>query len=942
MLYGLCCITPATDAKTVPLVRTDVNITVRPTGASVVKKLLFMNNSNEEVETEFRYPKEKGHVNGLRYRVEDGEWLSMNVEEKLEAEKKYHEAVSSGHQAAVGSQLSDNVFSIKIGRLRPYEMVWIEVNYFCELEWTDCYEYRHQLTMVPPYLMQDEDVKQYTSKAPKFNNGAELPYGVFMTIRCEYTAPFKVNVVADEIQEDIQSKENVVEIPRTSVTGKKDIYVQMYPTEMKPCVNITETDTHYYYQVSFSHSENDLGDATLVAEQVEDEQLKRVLDGYEVVETTSTAGAVETTSDTKLVKTYAKPEEKHYAFVVDGSGSMNGSAIKNSRSVLKIAIKQLPQGAKYMILVFGSNDWAIKNQFYPPALQNVEPLVVEPCHPGVACDGCGEYPIQGDCYHKSCVDYDLCGGCVTGVDASQFEKHEPVTKLKSNAANYDDKWATHTDESFVACNEWIDINVSDNYGGTEMKIAVDSVYDRLNGEKQNVMIMMTDAQIGDNQAKGIVSKAKNSDIKMEIFALGIGNGCSMNFLESMTNACQGVAFHVVDNKDINAKTQRIMQCATQSQFLRNLSFECPSHISLSTRKPVTSYFKGEPLNVFAQVAKSDFQGDETITLKSGDTSLMTLKFNNVKPSLVNLETVYHMTYLEQLLKFRDVYCQTYHGDDNTSKMTKDEYKKIVIELAVKYNIVTQYTSAVIVRQLTNPDGSKKLEKIDVPIANGADKSYPQTESSLGMACFAMSAPPMASRGFRGGMMKKKSMPMQMNHISQPMASAMYSDEDEDEMSFGMLDDSLGGVSGNIMMGSIPPVKEKNDLLLIENVSSTPQTISSANTIVTPVAKQVKLKPEELIEKLLLAQSGASGMWKYDEELVKEICVESVDKYKTVLESLTGFNEDMLMTLLVMAFMRHHNELYPLYAKSFRNAKGGLNNVDNLNRVLMNVRNVGLN
>ena len=99
IIYGLI----TTTKKTVPLTRRDIQFTLRPTGVNITEKLLFMNTQKEDIETEFRYPMKKGRVNGLRFRVEDGDWQIMTVEEKIKAETTYNNAVSSGHQAVLGS-----------------------------------------------------------------------------------------------------------------------------------------------------------------------------------------------------------------------------------------------------------------------------------------------------------------------------------------------------------------------------------------------------------------------------------------------------------------------------------------------------------------------------------------------------------------------------------------------------------------------------------------------------------------------------------------------------------------------------------------------------------------------------------------------------------------------------------------------------------------------
>ncbi len=239
---------------------------------------------------------------------------------------------------------------------------------------------------------------------------------------------------------------------------------------------------------------------------------------------------------------------------------------------------------------------------------------------------------------------------------------------------------------------------------------------------------MTDAGIYKDQETSIINKIKTSPVKAEVFCLGIGSSCSMSFLEKFANVGNGISFHVSESNHINDRTQRLMQCATQSQFLRNLSFTTSDNVQLSTKKPLVSYFFGEPLNVFAKVEKESFK-DEQIILKSGDNEFLTIVLDKTNKSPNDLEMIYHMTYLEQLLKFKDLY-----------EMSNEEYNKTVIEIGCKYNIVTQFTSAIIVRELTDSTGNKTLEKVDIPIAVGKDKQQSHYRTQNNRSIMACSTP----------------------------------------------------------------------------------------------------------------------------------------------------------------------------------------------------------
>lgn len=972
--YGLLYVPSGTTTtnQTVPLTRRDINITMRPTGSVVSEKMLFMNQENKELETEFRYPMKKCRINGLRFRVEDGEWQMMNVEEKMKAETTYQTAIHSGNQAVLGSQVSDDVFSIKIGRLLPYEMIWIEVNMISELDWSNCYSYRHQMTMFPPYIMDADTIKQYESKAPKFSSDETLPYGIFVSIRAEDTCPFTFDMISDTIQKDLKSNsDNILEIPRTKITGKTDITLRMTPSEIKPSVHVSETETELYYQISYGHKPNDLGMANISVSDDNlktDKQLTNILSQYEVVDNSN--------QESNTIK----PEDKKYAFIVDGSGSMSGEAIQNASQALKIAIKQLPVGAKYMIMVFGDNSgYGRNNSFYPSGLQDVKPVSLPPHHPNYACDGCNNYPINGIRYHMKGDenDVDFCETCfkLSGKDKSQFDLIQPETQTIETLSNIDNIWCSHTDDSFSGNTmTWINDYVSASYGGTNMSLAVDSVYDRLNANNHNVIIMMTDAGIDNSQEVKIVNKIKSSPIKAEVYGLGIGASCSMSFLEQFSNIGNGISFHVSNYDEISEKTQRLMTCSTQSQFLRNLSFETPSHVQISTRKPVNCYFFGEPLNVFLKVNKSELKDDDSVVLKSNEIPMMTIDLKTAVKSPVNLEMVYHMSYLEQLLKFPELYKQMYNlGDDDKNKMTKEEYVKTIVEIASKYNIVTPYTSAVIVRELTNSEGIKTLEKVDIPIAVGKDKTptmptshvYSMTTmtgfrgASLASTPTAAVAPVSSGSYYYGKKGKHSSlarsykseqeceMPSTYVGHQESMSNSLdYSQQESmsapktNTSFYSGITDMMNSMSMPSMFSSTTSYSEdEGDCAECDEDCFDEMGGSFVDEKTTSTKTEPSLTPIQIIEQMILSQIS-DGHWKYDLSVLQSIMKETIDTYKAELKDV---DDDVLMTLMVLSYMDNHPEHYTTYSKSYQNAEQYLTGkVPDVKTATLQLIKIGLN
>jgi hypothetical protein len=956
-MYGLYNIsslstTQNTKSISVPLVRRNISLNMSPIGVHITEELLFVNNSTEDIETEFKYPSKGCRIYGLRFKIEDEPWNVMTVEEKTDAEKKYKQAVSSGHQAALGSQLSDSVFSIKIGRLSSHEMVKIETNLFSELDWADCYAYTHKITSFSPYE-NSKTVLETVSKKPVMTTD-KLPYGVYVNVQCSDNSPFKVDMVCDEVMTDMKSNDkNVFEKNRLQIKGDSDINIRMYPTKMEPVLGLTQTDDTYYFQVSAGHTPNSMGILKPIKVNDADTQLQEILKSYDTLDSESTPDVLNL---------------KNYVFVVDGSGSMKGQCITNATKALKIAIKQLPDGSKYMIYMFGDNgQWRANtiNKFYP-AQKPIKKTSVKKVHPGISCDDCHSYPIEGDRHTKDGYNFDLCDPCYQSQDNSDKTDFNTIQGKDIIDDTHETVWVTHSDETFKDTVVWIDENVNANYGCTKMAIAVNAVIERLSVHDSNVIVMLTDAGVDSTEIRTIVKSLETSAVKPEVFCMGLGGGVTMPLLESMSNYGRGISIEVNDFSTIKKKCITLMNYAVNSKFLRNITCEVPLHMEVNTCKPIKSYFMGEPLNIFVKVSRKDFTGKEKLIVKSSGTPFMELGFDHTSDSSVNLEMVFHMTLLESMEKNPTLYYSYNNDDDNNDMMTKEEYNKYMVEIGCKYNIVTSRTSAVFVRELENADGTKQMEKIDIPISINKDKITNSIQSHTA-AYFCSSVRSMRAedtsynpnnereRGCSGRLFGNSSGERERGVTTTTLGwndvqYDMYvlendSDEDSDDM------------DGCAMMDCyVPPKvkapKKKNTSLLsakneVQNFTST-NYITNALSSLTSISPNEKtdvsnkyntMNTEQLIDEMILSQKS-DGTWSNDVLILNHITIVSDDEYKKHIK-MTDFNKDDYMTLMIMAFFQSKTEFYTTYVSSLRKATNYMDSkVDDLKSVLLNLTKVG--
>ena len=156
-----------------PMVRRDINLTVRSNGIHAKEEFVFLNKSDKSITTTFKFPSERCRVHGLRFKVDNDEWKVMKVEEKVKAQATHDHAMASGHQSVIAKTVDKDIFSIEIGRLESYQIAIVELHYLAELDWIGFYSHRHQLTSSPAYIMDTESLAKCQEKMPKLTSSTE-------------------------------------------------------------------------------------------------------------------------------------------------------------------------------------------------------------------------------------------------------------------------------------------------------------------------------------------------------------------------------------------------------------------------------------------------------------------------------------------------------------------------------------------------------------------------------------------------------------------------------------------------------------------------------------------------------------------------------------------------------------------------------------------------
>jgi Ca-activated chloride channel family protein len=589
------------EGVTVPLIYRMIHTKISDYSAIVTEKLLYCNKRDEELEAEFRFPSKNYSLFNVSYQIGTDPKIMMKVEDKKSAEQKYDDALSSGHQAYLASNVEDKVYSIKIGGLKKDEPVTIEFSYYSELDISEkSLNFRVPVTLIPPYVAKEDEFDP--KKLPLFSfNG--LPYGVYFSASVDRSDGFDSSVYgldpsggAKKFNSMNAENSHRSTVQQVQIDGNRDISFRIVPQNpiKSSCQFYTDNDGNQYLQTTFCNYPKP-----------------------------------------SLEK--QSPQKAHrFVFVIDGSGSMGGQSIQHAKQAAKLALQELPVGCQFTLAMFGSN----------------------------------------------------------------FKFYE------------EDTWLNYDEESRNKGHEWINQNCNSNYGGTEMFNVLDEAYKRLVGSGENYnnnVILLTDGAIYNQNP--IYELVKKCNELVSIYALGIGNGHDSTFLDKCVGLGRGVSKHVYNNEEIEESVQYLLKTILKPT-IRDIQLEfvnCESDDGLSYKRDVL--FFNEPWTTYAKI--KNVTGEPQVRLVCDYGTSKTLVDAVVPPmgsgSVMVLPEISSRSYATAKIK------QVMDNKD----LTDSKMEEIVMPLALKYDIVTRWTSAVAVREMES-DGKKILEKVEIPISKPAE------------------------------------------------------------------------------------------------------------------------------------------------------------------------------------------------------------------------------
>lgn len=730
MFYGLVSVYPQSKkSMQVPLYLRKIEGEFHDFEYNITETHRYLHRGSDVLETEFTFPNTEITIYAFEYQIEDGPWTVMKVEPKNEAEKKYQMAVDAGHQAFLGKENTQKgLYTVKIGRLEPNQLVSVRFSYYSYYQITPkSLNTRLQLTKIPTYQRStDQDDKDQ----PKMVDGLELDYGIYFSGRFYRSeSNFKLAIYGD-LESNFETTTGVIDVKKIVLGGQKDVSFRIVPE--KPIISSVsgwvhpETEEKYLQVVwaNYMNAEQNSKLKTMTEEFTSDE--------WEVINYSDNYKNAKESTDVS-----SKEYNHRVTMIVDGSGSMWGERIENAKQAVHLALQDIPENYQLSLAVFGSS-----SLFCPSASRltsgstydwegnKKEDVLKLNVHSNTYCDVCNINPIPGNKY--ACTtepDYDLCTDCfhrvkqgseISPYTVEQFEKVPPPQgTLDFNVVDHHNFWRDYTPNSLEFFNKFVKERINSNYGGTEMFSVLNETYARINATSDpkkkyhNSIIFLTDGGVAQSQQQEIMSLIKKNANTTNFFSIGVGSGTDTQFLKNMAKSGNGLSCQITNPEDVGDQVQLIVRCLSNPN-MRNISFKWNGlEVEEAAIKPSNVLFNNEPYVLLAKILKES--GDnhsislETTFSNQDVKTLLTLDLNEIDESNFPLDRTFATAYIQKLIDYPE-----------SVEMDKATRIQTITDLAVKYGIVTPFTSAIAVEYKDDADGSQVPTKVSIPI--GAPES----------------------------------------------------------------------------------------------------------------------------------------------------------------------------------------------------------------------------
>lgn len=315
------------DTIRLPLKQTDVDVNISGVIANVVVRQVFVNNSNDVIESVYVFP---GSTNAAVYAMEmhiGKRILKAKIKEKQEARAIYEQAKLEGRTASLLEQHRPNVFQMDVANILPGDTIIVDFRYTETVSAFDgIYSFVFPRIVGPRYTTENESWVQQQLK----QENADIDFDI------------KVNIVSP-----IPIKEITCDQLKTNITKEDRRTAELTVDESDK--KMDKSDVIVKYRLRGSKVESGI-----LTYESEDENFFLLM----------------MEPPKKVRKEQVPPRE--YIIIMDVSGSMGGYPIETSKTLLKKLAESFDSTDVFNIVQFAAGSKTFRDQSVAATQANLD------------------------------------------------------------------------------------------------------------------------------------------------------------------------------------------------------------------------------------------------------------------------------------------------------------------------------------------------------------------------------------------------------------------------------------------------------------------------------------------------------------------------------------------------------------------------------------------
>ncbi len=613
--------------------------------AAVELTQAFRNPSDQWVEGRYVFPlPENAAVNAMEMQI--GERLIKGkIKEKKEAKKIYNEAKAAGKKTSLLEQHRPNLFSQKVANIAPHETIIVRLRYLQPVDYDqNLFNLRFPMTLTPRYIPGASDLadnKPVSGSSEKNIDINDKGWGwskptdqvpdahlitPAMTTNDSNTTQM-LNPITLEITLDAG-------LPLAAITSAyHDISITKEAEQHKILLSDGKVSMDRDFVLSWQAIANSAPTAAIFNETIDG-------DDYSLIMLMPPSKVPHSgQQNVPLIK-------KEAIFIIDTSGSMGGTSIKQAKSGLQYALKQLSPQDRFNIIEFNSDFSTL----------HTEPVIANQSNIKQALKFVGRLQAGG-------------GTEMLGALTEALQQPHQKTHLKQ-------------------------------------------------------IIFITDGSVGNEDQ--LFRRIHNSLKDARLFTVGIGSAPNSFFMRKAAEFGRGSFTYIGDINEVDEKMQTLFT-KINTPTMRDIVIEDSQGQPLNIYpNPLPDLYEGEPL--IAAIHK-DYEAG-TLVIKGQYRQQpwqQQLTFNHGK----NHSGVANLWARKKIEALLDQERTGKNSNDNNEKTIKEE----IIEVALRHQLMSPYTSFVAVEEIISRPQGKSLNKNGIPNAIPQGQTlqtvpYPQTATPL--------------------------------------------------------------------------------------------------------------------------------------------------------------------------------------------------------------------